>query len=361
MTLIDYVKGNGDLTFFEDKFNEVDAAVLSAITYVDFNVVFKDGIEELLLGSALEIFLNKCDLKVFAKNGFVQKDILKLVRIIKDKIRYRNIIISNYVYDVTFDKQFSALTMKLPTKEKVIAYEGTDHNLVGWEEDFAMLYKFPVPADVDAIAYINKNVSFWDRNVIVLGHSKGGHLAMTAATFCKWYVGLKIKEVYNFDGPGFRYNEIESRKFKRMSKKLKYIVPNYSLFGLLLRHPENIRTIKSTRKDILAHSVFTWEISENQFLDEPLSRISRNLDKSIVMWLEQHDDEQREKVVKDVFECFRKSGVKNLSDVTKFKVFIALLKNLDDLDESSKKLLNNFIRYNLDYHMANKKDDIIIK
>ena len=361
MTLIEYVKQIGDYTFFEEKFNEIDAAVLSAVTYVDFNPVFKNDKIELPLGSALEIFLAKGDLKQFGKNGFIQKDIIKLVRIIKDKIRYRNITISNYVYDVTFDKQFSALTMKLPTKEKVIAYEGTDHNLVGWEEDFAMIYKFPVPADKDAIAYINRNVSLFDKDVIVLGHSKGGHLAMTAATFGNWYVKLKIKEVYNFDGPGFRYNEIESRKFKRMSKKLKYIVPNYSLFGLLLRHPENIRTVKSNRKDIIAHSVFTWEIEGNQFIDEPLSRISKNLDKSIVMWLEQHDDEQREKLVKDVFEYFKKSGVKNLMDVTKFKIIIALLKNLDDLDDSSKKLLNNFIKYNVEYHVHNRKDDILIQ
>ena len=128
----------------------------------------------------------------------------------EDKIRYRNISLSNYVYDVTFEKQFSALTFKLPTGEKVIAFEGTDNNLVGWEEDFAMIYKFPVPADKDAISYINENVSLFDKSVIVVGHSKGGHLAMTAAAFSHWYVKLKIKSVYNLDGPGFRYNEINS-------------------------------------------------------------------------------------------------------------------------------------------------------
>lgn len=360
MTLMEYVKTYGDYTFFEREFNEVDAAVLSAITYVDFNFVFKN-VDELSLGSALEFFLANTELKKFSKSGFIQKDVVKLIKVLKEKIRYRNIMISNYIYDVTFDKQFSALTMKLPTKEKIIAFEGTDDKLVGWEEDFAMIYKFPVPADKDAISYVNKNVSIFDKKVILLGHSKGGHLAMTAAIFCKWYIKLKIKEVYNFDGPGFRHKEIESKEFQKSYKKIKYIVPNYSLFGLLLCHPDNIITIKSNKKGILAHSIFSWEVVDNQFVNEPLSRISKNLDKSIVMWLEQNDDEQREKLVKDVFECFKKSGVNGLTDVTKFKVFISLLKNLDDLDESSKKLLNGFIKYNVEYHMANKKDDIIIK
>lgn len=359
-SLFEYAKNYGDSTFFDLPFNEVDAAILSSVAYVDLNNIVPSEKIEVPLSSALENFLDNKDLKKYIKLGFLQKDIVKMVRIIKDKIRYRNIILSNYVYDVTFDKQFCAITMKLPTKEKLIVYEGTDHNLVGWEEDFQMLYKFPVPADKDAVSYINKHVSFFDNKVIVLGHSKGGHLAMSAAMFAKWHVKMKIKKVYNFDGPGFRYNEINSKRFLQMQKKLEYIVPNYSLFGLLLRHPDNIRTIKSSRNDILAHSVFTWEVRETYFLYEPLSRISKNIDKSIIMWLEQHDDIQREHIVRDVFEYLRKSGVTKIMDMTKLKVIINLIKNIDDLDDSTKNLLGHFVKYNVEYHVHNRKDEIEI-
>ena len=241
MSLIDYVKKNGDITFFQKEFNEVDAIIMSALIYVDYTKIIKD--DEVLLGDTLDIFLKKVDVKKFKKQGLIQKDILNIVKVIKDKIRYRGILLSNYVYDVTFNKQCCAITMKLSRGEKLIVYEGTDHNLSGWEEDFVMTYQFPVPADIDAINYLNNNVSFWDKKVIVLGHSKGGHLAMTASMLCKWYKKFPIKKVYNFDGPGFRYDEITSKKFVRMSKKLEYLVPNYSFFGLLLRHPKLLKRI----------------------------------------------------------------------------------------------------------------------
>lgn len=359
ISLIDYVKANGDYTFFEKKFNEVDAVLMSAIVYVNFSNIIKDV--EVSLGDALEKYLKVTDRKTIIKLDFIQKDIYKLVKVIKDKIRYRGILLSNYVYDVTYNKQFCAITMKLPTGEKLIVYEGTDHNLVGWEEDFTMLYQFPVPADTDAINYLNDNVSIWDKNVIVLGHSKGGHLAMTAATFCKWYKKFAIKKVYNFDGPGFRYDEFNSKKFERMTKKLEYIIPNYSIFGLLLRHPEEVKVVKTTKKDIMAHSMFNWLVEEENFVFDRLSRISRNLDKSIIMWLEQHDDEERKKVVTDVFKYLKDNGIEKITDMVKLKNVFTLIKNLDDLDKGTKDLLSHFIKYNIDYHVANKNDEIIIK
>ena len=146
-----------------------------------------------------------------------------------------------------------------------------------------------------------------------------------------------------------------------MSKNLEYIVPNYSLFGLLLRHPDKIKVIKATKKDITAHSMFNWVINQDRLMLESLSRVSRNLDQSIVMWLEQHDDVERKKVVTDVFQYFRNNGIETIMDLTKFKNIINLIKNLDNLDDETKYLLNHFIKYNFDYHLANKKDDIIIK
>lgn len=359
-SIVDYVKNYGKYTFFEKEFNEVDAAVLSVITYLDFNNIVSDKKNPVNMGGAIDYFLNHYDMKKFMKRGFVQKDLIKLAKEMKDTIRYRNIILYNYVYDVTFDKQFCAITMKLPTKEIVVAYEGTDHNLVGWEEDLAMCYKYPVPAQTDAINYINKTVGLFENNVIVLGHSKGGHLAMVAAMFCNPLVKLKIKKVYNLDGPGLRRKEIESRKFKNMEKKLEHIVPHYSFFGLLLRHGNNTKSIKSNRIDLLAHSVFTWEIKDNKFMIEPLSKLSKNLDESIIMWLDQHNDEERERIIKDIFDYLRKSGIDNVTQMVKIKNVISLIKNSGELDVETKELLGHFIKFNLEYHLNNRSDDVEI-
>ena len=76
ISLMEYVKTTGDCTFFEKKFNEVDAIVLSAIAYVNFTGIVKT--ENIELGVALNTFLSTVDTKKFVKLGILQKDILKL-------------------------------------------------------------------------------------------------------------------------------------------------------------------------------------------------------------------------------------------------------------------------------------------
>lgn len=359
--LFDYLKNYGKYTFFEKEFNEIDAAILSAVTYIDFNGIVSDKKNPVSLGGALEYFVNHYDVKKFMKRGFFQKDIFKLAKELRYHIRFRNITLYNYVYDVAFNKQFSAITMILPTKEKIIAYEGTDHNLVGWEEDLVMCYKYPVPAQIDAIKYLNKNINLFDKSVIVLGHSKGGHLATVASCFCNPLKKIKIKRVYNLDGPGLRKREFESKKYLRMSKKIVHIVPYYTFVGLLLRHTDGFISIKSNRKDIIAHSVFAWEVSRDSFLREPLSKLSTNLDKSIIMWLEMHNDYERERIIKDLFDYFRKSGIKSVTEFASMRSVISLIRNSGELDKETMEVLGHFIKFNFEYHIKNKEDTVKIK
>ena len=79
------------------------------------------------------------------------------------------------------------------------------------------------------------------------------------------------------------------------------------------------------------------------------------------MWLEQHDDEERKKVVTDVFQYFRDNGIVSIMDLTKLKNIFNIIKNLDYLDSDTKNLLKHFIKYNFEYYKANKKDNIEIK
>lgn len=353
MDVLDYIKEKGNKTFFEEEFNEIDASILSLLTYIDFNKIVSTKKEPVKLKSCLEYFLNYSDLKAFSKRGVTQKSLIKLCTLLKEKIRYQDILFYNYIYKINFDEQFSAITMKLPNNIIVIGYEGTDENLVGWEEDFAMCYKFPVDAEKDAIRYLNKSVSLLDRNVYVLGHSKGGHLAIVASMFSNPLLKLKIKKIYNFDGPGLRKKEFNSSKYKSISNKIEHIVPNYSIIGLLLRHNNNIKSVKSSRKDLYAHSIFTWDVNGFNFTPTNLSRLSKNLDESIIMWLDQHNDQEREKIIKDIFNFLRENNITNTNQLSKIKNLLTIIKNHKDIDVETRNLLANFIKFNYDYHISN--------
>lgn len=351
--IFDYIKEYGNKTFLEYDFNEIDASILSLITYIDLNNIVSSKKNYANLGNCLEYFLNNYDLKLFLKRGYLQKNLIKLCKTLKDTPRFKDILLYNYVYKIGFDEQFSAISMKLPNDTIVIGFEGTDHNLVGWEEDFAMCYKFPVSAERDAVRYMNKSISILDKNIYVIGHSKGGHLAIIASMYANPLIKLKIKKIYNFDGPGLRKKEIASRKYKSIRKKIEHIVPNYSVVGLLLRHSNNIKSIKSTRKDLYAHSPFTWEVNNKNFTVARLSKLSENLDQSIIIWLDHHKDNEREKIGKDIFEYLRKCNIKNATDIMKLKNVLILLKNRNDIDQDTRELLANFIKFNFDYYLNN--------
>ena len=131
--------------------------------------------------------------------------------------RYQNIQILSYVNDIDKNliKQFSAMTLLLEDQRLVVAYRGTDDSLIGWHEDFLMLCENVVPAQVSSVEYLEYVASFqsshsllsslqnkyldkslWQRlkkhfqyqkkrPIWLVGHSKGGNLAMYAGCFCQ--------------------------------------------------------------------------------------------------------------------------------------------------------------------------------
>ena len=161
------------------------------------------------------------------------------------------------------------MTFKVNKKFIYVSYEGTDHLLSGWKEDFELAYKFPIESQKYAIEYLNKTIGFFDKNIVIGGHSKGGNLALVASMYAKKSIKKKIIKIYSNDGPGLRKKEIESKEYKSIEEKYIHIIPNYSVVGLLLRHTSNYKVIKSTRKDLMAHSIMTWQINNTELdLDE---------------------------------------------------------------------------------------------
>ena len=154
-SIYDYVKKYGDVSFKDKEFNVIDSMIFSAITYIDFsNIVGKDKIN---LSLALRNFLCTVSLKDYIRSGFFEKDIIKVSKLMAKSKRYSEVMVRNYVYKLTDVEQFGAITFKMPDGNVFVSYLGTDDNMVAWFEDFNMVHQFPVPAQKDAIKYLNKN------------------------------------------------------------------------------------------------------------------------------------------------------------------------------------------------------------
>ena len=94
----------------------------------------------------------------------------------------------------------------------VVAYRGTDATLVGWKEDFNLSFESPIPAQTDAVAFLNAAAGSFDR-LYLCGHSKGGNLAVYAAAHCADEARRKVVEIYSFDGPGLDDQTADSPEY----------------------------------------------------------------------------------------------------------------------------------------------------
>lgn len=358
--LFDYIKEYGTKTFDEVPFNEVDNLILCSLSYVDIKKYMpKKRFSEITLKEVGNLYFNKFKKRRY-KNDIIALDKgIKTFRSIRNTKRFRNIKLYNYVYKANKNKQFCAMTIKLKDDLTYVLYEGTDHLISGWEEDFKMSYMFPVPAQKDAIRYLNRTIRKSDYNIIVGGHSKGGNLALVASMYTHNYIRKRIRKIYNNDGPGLRDKQFLSERYKNISYKLINIIPNYSIVGLLLRH-DDFKIVKSPRITILSHDLTTWEVKDTNLLETKLSAFSQKFDLYMKEFLEKHSDYELKKYVKALFDILRKLNIDNLEDIKAYKLknMKKIVKEAQNLDSDTKEILIEFANFMLKNYSEDAKEKI---
>lgn len=342
--LTDYIDKYGDISFDNKEFNDIDNLIFSSLIYLDFSKTnIYNG--EYTIHTIADEYISMNKYENVKKIAILQDDVYMLIQAIKDKVRYKDIVLSDYVYKFSHNMQFSALTFNISKKLKYICFEGTDTLVSGWREDFELACYFPVPSHIEAIEYVNRNVSLFGPSVIIGGHSKGGNLALISAMFMTWYKKIKVKKVYSNDGPGLRKKEFESRRYKRIKKKFIHIVPDCSIVGILLRNDTYI-VVKSNKNNIIGHFISTWLIDDDKLVPSELSNTSINLQNSMISWLNLHNDYERKIMTDRIFKVFEEAGVKDIMDLKSIKNIVKVLYNIKNMDSATKELLIDLIVYN---------------
>ena len=312
MKLVDYINEFGDLSFNEKEFNGVDKLIFANISYVNYrNILCENDKNKKRLEDAVGEFIKKKydeERNIMAINGGI-----KLLKLMRNKKRYKDLLLYNYVRVVNNLEQFSALTIEISKDLVYVSFEGTDEAMIGWEEDFMMSYKFPVNAQKSAIRYLNKYFTFKKCDIILGGHSKGGNLALVSGMYANYLVRHKIKEIYSYDGPGVILKYLDSYKYKRIEGKYHHIIPCNSMIGLMLFSNKN-EVIKTNFVGILSHFALNWQVDENDLISDNLKSSSIELSLKISKWLNKYSDKEKKQFVKEMFDVFRKNDVHTLLD-----------------------------------------------
>lgn len=357
MNLFSYVDKYGDKSFDEVSFNEVDNAVFSSLSYINFKgIVLDNRYNKITIRDASNKYF-----KLYPDNKkyiLVVKQAVKLLRYIKDTKRYGDLYLYNYVYDAGVERQFSAVTIELNPRLVYVSFEGTDHLVSGWKEDFMMTYKFPIPSQRKAINYVNWRFLFDKKNIILGGHSKGGNLAMVSGMYANKFIKKRIIKVYNNDGPGLLMEQFETKNYASIENKLIHIVPNYAIVGLLLNHSDNYMVVRSSSRGVLSHDIHTWVVDDNSFMRAELDNYSVLLDSEINNWLDKYTIDERKRFLYAMFDIFEKANIESFMEILDNKrLILEIVNEYKGVNDIDKDMLKDFIGMLFNCFKEVKKDE----
>ena len=340
--MFEYLKWRGDIPFSQLGINDVDALLLSALAYIQYDGIISDEVHFAApMRTVAKLLLAMPDAD---KRCPVPSD-LELLKAAAETERFGKMGIT--FYQDTFipekETQFAAITFLADDGSAILSFRGTDNTLVGWKEDFNMTFQEQVPAQVLAQSYVQTLAASFSGPLYLTGHSKGGNLAVFAGAKCDEAVQQRIIRVYNHDGPGFTENMMTDPGYLRIVPKVRTLVPQSSVFGMLLQREEDYSVIRSRSVGLLQHDPYSWELMGKDFLPaEELTADSRFLDRTFKTWLAGLTAEERNQFFDSVFDLLMQENASRPVDVLRPQNMLALFKTMQT-DEQRRNLISSVL------------------
>ena len=327
-SILDYIDWRGDLSFEHSPLNEVDALVFCQLSYLNFTNLAPESFDSSIkLSELAKIFFGSSDFESRSDLGMlIDTKTNELLQKASESERFKDVEVAGFVskYDQEKEEQFSAVTFilnqggLLEKQQIFVAFRGTDDTIVGWKEDFNLAFMEKVPAQEDALAYATRaSLSFKKAEIFVGGHSKGGNLAIFAAAHLEEKAKKNLALVYNFDGPGFSQETLDSNDFFSIKTKVRSVYPQFSIVGMLFHHFESYKIVLSDEKLVMQHNPFSWFTLATEFKSKTdLDSGSEIFFNAFNKWFEPLKPTQREEFIETLFGLLGTTNAVTNSDLS---------------------------------------------
>lgn len=337
MNMLDYLQWRGDLSLAAAHFQEVDALILSRVSYLPMDgVLTEDWDAGKTMAQAVQ--------ELTATQGYhlLWPDDGPMMQLAAQSERFGGMRLCGYVnvLDTDQEKQFSAVTIRLNDQDIFVSFRGTDNTLVGWKEDFNMSFMETVPGQRQAAEYLRRAALCASGRIYVGGHSKGGNLAVYSAAFCGEDLQDRIVQVYNMDGPGFAQSIVQKPEYQRICKRILTYIPQNSVVGMLLEHEEPRQVIHSTETGLQQHNVYSWEVLRDHLIPaQGVEKSSEFIDRSLKSWLQAMDEEKRGRIIDAAFEILSAPEKTTMSEISAdwMQSGVAMLRSWQQLDSEEQR------------------------
>ena len=328
-TVIDYLNYYKDISFKDHKFNIMDALLYSIIVYLPISKMRENTSLKTLYNMATNITLK----------GSMANYAIKLLETMSKSKRYENVRLYHLVKECNEEYEFGALTYR-DYDYTFVAYQGSIGTIPGWRENLYITLDFPTVTQSVAIKYLKEVFKLKDRNLYIGGHSKGGNLALASLMLAPNYIVKRVVKVFNFDGPGFRNEEVNSEKYKSLKDKMVNILPDGSMIGILLNHGE-YNFIRSKGVSIEKHFPSNWLVFGEFFVRNEENKASKALHDKIKNSLDALTYEEKRICIDTIFDLVKDKNIRSVRDFTNMKIedYKLLLSKMKNVPKERRKLM----------------------
>ena len=353
--MVDYLAWRGDVPLEISPWNEIDGLLVATISYLNFH----GGRDP--KGWTLEE-MSRIDL-VQEGNTSTFAGRKTVFQAMASGARFRGCRLHHAIAltDPEIGMQFSAMCLDLPDGSMCVAFRGTDNTVVGWREDFDMAYTTRVPAQEAAILYLRRAAALSKAPLRLVGHSKGGNLAVYAAAFASKRVQDRIESIVSYDGPGMNRETSQSEGYLRIKDKIRSFIPQTSIIGLLMDYAVPYTVVHSDASGLSQHDPLSWQVYGAAF--ETLDNIDRNavvVCETLHEWLDNSTPEQRGAFVDTLFRLVEPTEATKMSDLlgAKMKSLMTMVGARKDVDPEARRVFNRLMAQAVTLGFGNVKKSL---
>ena len=263
-TIIDYVRSAR--TPLRSDLSPADALTLATLTYANFHALAGPRSTR---GCRLRKVAQASSISALYDHAMVTERNCALLRSLLCAVgaspRFRDIRVRDAVTRIGVQPlaQFGAVTFVDEAGATYVVFRGTDGTAVGWAEDAQFGLDFPTIAQLWAARYLRYAADRTPGPVTVIGHSKGGNLALYAAAATRVPT---LAHVFSFDPVGFPESVIDDGFFSGIAPLTSVFTPAESWVSPLFPLPTGASIIASLWRGPLSHNPYSWLIDGSELL-----------------------------------------------------------------------------------------------
>lgn len=299
--LVDYVIERGSSSLKDKGLNFLDLLAFSECAYFDFpESCFGKPLSQAMLQAKLPMYRESET--GAAASGPLTADEIDLAAAVSLATRYAAVIVRGFRQQfLAGTQQFAALALSWEDVG-IIVFRGTDTTLTGWRESFKLALDASGPSQRDALEFLEAWAAEISGPLIVCGHSKGGNLAVFAASSCRPGLQERIAAVVSFDGPGLPAALREKSSYQAIAERTYVFIPRASIIGSIHEHPgANVQLIGSRKPFMAQHYPYNWRTSGAGFVGSRRSPDAALAGGALQMLIDRLSDRQKTAVIDKIF------------------------------------------------------------